>query len=89
MSRIKTQIGEVAYNPALACYQALVTFHSDFGHFSVAASYDAPLTADFDSVSDGLLRDALAGITRSGSLRSRFIASQPAPTSPEAPRHAA
>lgn len=74
MSEIKTQIGEIAYNPVLETFEALVTFHSDLGRVSVAASFDAPLSAEFDMVSDGLLRDALMGVTHAGRLRSRRIA---------------
>ena len=89
MSHIKTQIGEIAYNPALECFEALVTFHSEFGRFSVAASLDAPLSADFDTVSDGLLRDALDGLSRSGQLRSRLAPARPEPQFTDPPRHAA
>ena len=77
MSDIKTQIGEIAYNPATERFEALVTFHSPLGRFSIAASLDAPLTADFDMVSDGLLRDALLGVTQHGRLRARRVPQKP------------
>lgn len=86
MSKIKTQIGEIAYNPALESFEALVTFHSDLGQVRVAACFDAPLTAEFDEVSDGLLRDALEGVMRSDQLRSRIEAAparRPVTTLPE------
>jgi len=79
MSEVKTQIGEIAYNPVLETFEALVTFHSDLGRVRVAAHYDAPLTAEFDEVSDGLLRNALSGVAQPGQLRSRFAATAPTP----------
>ncbi|MBV2359164.1 hypothetical protein KUH32_05235 [Thalassococcus sp. CAU 1522] len=71
MSDIKTQIGEIAYNPSGACFEALVTFHAPLGRFSVAASHEAPLSAEFDAISDGLLRDALAALNAPGRLGAR------------------
>ncbi|MBS0125729.1 hypothetical protein [Thetidibacter halocola] len=89
MAYIKTQIGEIAYNPALECFEALVTFHTAMGRFSVAASYDAPLTAEFDRVSDGLLRDALRNYAQTGTLRSRLAPARRGPAPQDMQRHAA
>lgn len=91
MSQIKTQIGEIAYNPALPGFEALVTFHTSEGPHSVAAQFAAPLGADFDIISDGLLVDALGRIGRPGALQSRIddaVAETPAPVFHE-PRKAA
>ncbi|MDA7423682.1 hypothetical protein [Thalassococcus lentus] len=81
MSQIKTEIGEIAYNPALEAFEALVTFHTIAGPQRVASAFRATLNADFDVISDGLLRDALQNFTRSGALRSRVA------VAPEKPQH--
>ena len=79
MADIRTQIGEIAYNPASERFEALVTFHSSLGRLSVAASVAAPLTADFDTVTDGLLRDALTGFSQPQRLRAQVA---PVPSAP-------
>lgn len=89
MSDIKTQLGDVTYNAATERFEALVTFHTPLGRFSIAASHGAPLSAAFDEIADGLLRDALTGFTRSDRLRSRLAPAQPLPRVDDAARRAA
>ncbi len=86
MADIRTQIGDIAYNPATQRFEALVVFHTGLGRFSIAATHDAPLTAGFDEISDVLLRDALAGLTQAGRLRARLVPAQPvAEAAPQLP----
>ncbi|MCT4608910.1 MAG: hypothetical protein N4A70_06850 [Pelagimonas sp.] len=68
MGKLKTQISAVRYNAAESRFEALVTFHGDFGRHSVPASSAAPLTAEFDQITDDLLRDALAQLSQPGTL---------------------
>ncbi|WP_121634040.1 hypothetical protein [Tropicibacter alexandrii] len=70
MPDIKTQIGEITYNCAEGCFEALVTFHTTQGPHRVAARCNAPLTAEFDELSDGLLTDALTRFARPDALQS-------------------
>ena len=41
MNELKTQIGEVRYNAAEQCFEALVTFHTDAGRVRVVADFPA------------------------------------------------
>lgn len=70
MPDIKTQISEITYNCAEECFEALVTFHTSYGPHRVAARCDAPLTAEFEDLSDGLLQDALASFAQPDRLQS-------------------
>ena len=72
MSRTKTQIGQITYNPADESFEALVTFHGETGTRRVPASFRAPLTAEFDTVSRGLLIAAKARLNRPGQMKSRI-----------------
>lgn len=78
MSRSKTEIGEVRYNPAEQSFEALVTFHGTTGTRRIPTSFCAPLTAEFDVVSKGLLKAAMARINRSDQMKSR-LEKAPAP----------
>ncbi|MCT4558839.1 MAG: hypothetical protein N4A61_12380 [Pelagimonas sp.] len=69
MSHIKTQISGIRYNAADARFEALVTFHGPFGQTSVPAFSHAPIDADFDTLSDEFLRDALTRLTAPSALR--------------------
>ena len=91
MSHFKSQIGEIAYNPAFGVFEALVTFHTEAGPQRVAATFNAPLTAEFDHVSRGLLQDALRQRHRPDALKSRFSTAPRPAIGPDAdmPRHAA
>ena len=82
MSQIKTEIGEIAYNPTTEAFEALVTFHTLAGPNRVAATLHASLNADFDTISDGLLRDALYNFTRSDALKSRIAMQRGKPQAP-------
>ena len=70
MPDIKTQIGEITYNCAEECFEALVTFHTTYGPHRVASRFEAPLTAEFEELSDGLLQNALASFARPDRLQS-------------------
>lgn len=72
MSRNKTQIGEIRYNPAEQCFEALVTFHGTTGTRRIPASFAAPLSADFDLVAKGLMDRATATINRPEQMKSRL-----------------
>ena len=61
MTRLRTEIGKIIYNPVAERFEALVTFHDAGGPRRVAASFAAPITADFDRVANGLWQDALRG----------------------------
>ncbi|WGW04158.1 hypothetical protein [Tropicibacter oceani] len=72
MSRNKTEIGEIRYNPAEQCFEALVTFHGTTGTRRIPASFRAPLEAEFDAISKGLLQAAMARINRPDQMKSRL-----------------
>lgn len=59
MQTSRTQIGDVTYNAATQSFEALVTFHTESGRVRVAAEFQAPLSEDFETVAEGLWRDAL------------------------------
>lgn len=71
MDEIKTQIGEVRYNAAAQCFEALVTFHTPSGRVRVAAQFDAPMCTEFETASRGLWQAALDQLDRPGALQSR------------------
>ncbi|CUH79940.1 hypothetical protein [Tropicibacter naphthalenivorans] len=73
MPDYKTQIGDVSYNAADECFEALVTFHTDHGPRRVAASYCAPLTASFERVSAGIWNAALDRLDRPEAMQSRMM----------------
>ena len=70
MSFVKTQIGEISYNPVLEAFEAMVCFHSHAGTLRVPAHFHAPLTADFTRISNGLLQDALRQRASENAMRS-------------------
>lgn len=72
MSRSKTEIGEIRYNPSDQSFEALVTFHGTTGTRRIPASFRAPLTAEFDFISKGLYQAAMARINRPGQMKSRL-----------------
>lgn len=86
MSQIKTELGEIAYNPASESFEALVIFHTIAGPQRVAASFRAALSAEFETISDGLLRDALNNFARSGALKSRLRMVPEKPQTPSGER---
>ncbi len=59
MQTSRTQIGDVTYNAANQCFQALVTFHTQGGRVRVAAEFESSLGEDFEVVTEGLWQDAL------------------------------
>jgi hypothetical protein len=59
MQTNRPQIGDVTYNAATQCFQALVTFHTQAGRIRVAAEFRSALDEDFNLVSEGLWQDAL------------------------------
>lgn len=84
MNELKTQIGEVRYNAAEQCFEALVTFHTDAGRVRVVADFPAPITTDFETASRGLWQAALDRLERPGALQSRLSAPRVVP--PRKPR---
>ncbi|WP_425101622.1 hypothetical protein [Tropicibacter sp. S64] len=80
MSRSKTELGEIRYNPAEQCFEALVTFHGTTGTRRVPSSFYAPLDTDFEVVSRALHQAAMSRINRPDSIKSRLEkAPQPLP----------
>ncbi|SNR48928.1 hypothetical protein [Puniceibacterium sediminis] len=59
MQTSRTQIGDVTYNAATQSFEALVTFHTKAGRVRVAAEFHAPLSEDFEVVTESLWQDAL------------------------------
>ncbi len=72
MSFIKSQIGEIAYNPAREAFEALVSFHTSDAQIRVPASFSAPLTAEFATISNGLFQDALRKRATGGAMQSQI-----------------
>ena len=71
MSFIKTQIGKITYNPAREAFEALVSFHEGVTLTRVPASFRAPLTAEFDTISNGLFQSALRNRTGHNAIYAR------------------
>lgn len=76
---MKTQIGDVHYNAADQCFEALITFHLNEGRVRVASQFEAPLTADFEAVSAGLWQNAVAALQRPGAMTARLQAPRVVP----------
>lgn len=72
MTQTKTQIGDVTYNAANQAFEALVTFYTDAGRIRVASRYNAPLTADFTQISDGLWHNAIKSLNAPDALQARL-----------------
>ncbi|MBY6004133.1 hypothetical protein KUV62_09455 [Salipiger bermudensis] len=93
MTQSQAQIGNLTYNAADECYQALVTFHTDEGRIRVASSYAAPLDADPEEVERALISDALTAPDRPNRLRARLkprLSERPRPApEPKTPLHGA
>lgn len=88
MAELKTQISGVRYNAAEEQFEALVTFHGDFGRHSIAATSRAPLTAEFEQITDELLRDALRHLNDPSALQAHVAQAPFRSLSPSLP-HAA
>ncbi|MBN9676062.1 hypothetical protein [Salipiger bermudensis] len=93
MTQSQAQIGNLTYNAADECYEALVTFHTDEGRIRVACTHSAPLDADPVDVERALISDALIGQDSPNRLRARLkprLAERPRPASePKTPLHGA
>ncbi len=93
MTQSQAQIGNLTYNAADECYQALVTFHTDEGRIRVASSFSAPLDAAPEEIERGLLSDALTGQDQPDRLRARLkprLSERPRPApEPKTPLHGA
>lgn len=72
MCETTTRIEQVRYNAAEQCFEALVTLHTPTGGMRVACHFNAPLTAEFGEVADGLAQDALRRSTARDALKSRL-----------------
>lgn len=72
MSRSKTEIGEIRYNAAEQCFEALVSFHGDTGTRRVPSSFFAPLDTEFEVIGKGLMQAAKAHINRPEKMKSRL-----------------
>lgn len=71
MQNAMPRIDDIRYNAAEECFEALVTLNTREGAMRVASSYPAPLTAEFDEVSKGLLQAALRGRKAPDVMKSR------------------
>ncbi|MBN7784344.1 hypothetical protein JYP51_05395 [Ponticoccus gilvus] len=71
------RIDEIRYNAAEECFEALVTLNTIEGAMRIASAYPAPVTAEFEEVSNGLLRNALRNRTAPEALRSRAPSTPP------------
>lgn len=93
MTQSQAQIGNLTYNAADECYEALVTFHTDEGRIRVACSHSAGLDADPVDVERALISDALIGQDSPDRLRARLkprLADRPRPApEPKTPLHGA
>lgn len=65
------RIDEIRYNAAEECFEALVTLNTREGAMRIASTYSAPLTAEFEEVSNGLLASALRAEAAPGTMKSR------------------
>lgn len=65
------RIHDVRYNAAEQCFEALVTLHTPAGRVRVASQFAAPLHADFEAASRGLLNAALIALSDKAALKSR------------------
>lgn len=59
MSSQKTKISDLIYNPADAAFEAIVTIQDGPATARYAASLKAPLNADFETISAGMIARAL------------------------------
>ena len=86
MNEFKTQIGDVRYNAVDQCFEALVTFYTPSGRVRVAAQFQAPLSTEFSTASQGLWNAALAQLDAPGSLQSRQTVERVVPPRKPRPR---
>lgn len=84
MCESTSRIEQVRYNAAEQCFEALVTLHTDTGAVRVASRYAAPLSAEYEDVTEKLHEDALRKRDADGALKSRI---SDAPSHRVAPRH--
>lgn len=93
MTQSQAQIGNLTYNAADECYEALVTFHTDEGRIRVACTHSSPLDADPVDVERALISDALIGQDSPNRLRARLkprLSERPRPApEPKTPLHGA
>lgn len=67
------RIHDVRYNAVEQCFEALVTLHTPAGRVNVASEFAAPMTADFEAASRGLLNNALIALSDATALKSRLM----------------
>lgn len=77
MCETTTRIEQVRYNAAEQCFEALVTLHTEAGAVRVASQYAAPLSAEYEDVTEKLYEDALRKNAAHGALKSRISDAPP------------
>jgi hypothetical protein len=70
LSDITPRVGQIRYNAAEECYEALVTITEDLRTLRIAASFATAMDAGFDSIEAGLIADARRNHAARAALRS-------------------
>ncbi len=79
MMNAKTQIGDVTYNAATQCFEALVTFYTERGAVRVASTFKAPVSTEFETAVKGLWQNAQSSLDRPDALQACLLTPRTVP----------